>query len=258
MKPPVWLVVVAGILMLSGCATTTKEEPASQNERAALINVQLGAAYMEQGKYDIAMEKLQRALKEDPSLASAHHAIGYLYEHLGELDDASKHYRRAVSLDPDDSNAHNTYGAFLCRQRKWKEAEEQFALALKNPLYKSPEVAYTNAGICELGVPDLKAAEGNLRRALEIDSNYPSALFAMAQLSLSAGRYLPARAYLERYFGVAPKSAGSLWLGIQVERALGNRDIEASYELLLKRNFPDSQETALLLESEQHGQGTGN
>ncbi|MCG8324683.1 MAG: type IV pilus biogenesis/stability protein PilW, partial [Thiotrichales bacterium] len=61
--------------------------------------------------------------------------------------------------------------------------------------------------------------------------------------------HLSARGYLQRYTGSNSHNAGSLWLGIQIERALGDRDAEASYALLLRNNFPDSREARLLRES---------
>ena len=37
-----------------------------------------------------------------------------------------------------------------------------------------------------------------------------------------------------------------LWLGIQIERIVGDTDNESSYALQLRRQFPDSEEAKLL------------
>ena len=37
-----------------------------------------------------------------------------------------------------------------------------------------------------------------------------------------------------------------LWLAIQIERAVGARDAEASYSLELRRKYPDSEQVKLL------------
>jgi len=71
----------------------------------------------------------------------------------------------------------------------------------------------------------------------------------MAQVSALLERNLSARGYLQRYLEQAPHSAKTLWLGIRIERALGDENAVSSYALLLKANFPDSDETGLLLES---------
>ena len=46
---------------------------------------------------------------------------------------------------------------------------------------------------------------------------------------------------------MAQDSAESLWLGLRIERKLGNKTAEASYALQLKRKFPDSPQTQALL-----------
>ena len=72
----------------------------------------------------------------------------------------------------------------------------------------------------------------------------------MAELSFELERHLQARGYLQRFEDAARRhTARTLWLGIRIERALGDRDAEASYALQLEKNFPDAKETQLLLES---------
>ncbi len=245
------LVITALGLGVAGC-TTTPEYFGERNLRAAAeANVQLGVGYLQQGKYDLALAKLEKALEQDSSLPSAHNVIAVLHERLNQPDLAEQHYRRALSLAPDDSGTHNNYGRFLCVQNRLREAEEQFLIALKNPLYQTPEVASTNAGICALRVPDKAKAEGYFRSALKANPRYREALIEMAKLSLEQEDYPLARAYLQRYLEVGPKSAESLWLGVRIERKLGNRSAAASYALLLKSNFPDAEETRWLLQSER-------
>ncbi len=56
------------------------------------------------------------------------------------------------------------------------------------------------------------------------------------------------RTYLRRYKQNAGYDAATLWLTVQTETKLGNRDAAASYALELKRRYPDSRETAQLVE----------
>ena len=71
----------------------------------------------------------------------------------------------------------------------------------------------------------------------------------MSGISYDLERYLPSRGYLQRYLEIAKHTPKSLWLGIRIERELGDRDALASYALQLENGYPDSQETRLLLES---------
>jgi len=230
--------VLAAVLTGTACTQSTKDYPPGQSP--AEINVELGLHYMREGQKNAAMEKFQKALEQDPGLSAAHSGIAVLYESLGETAKADHHFRRAVSLNPKDSRAHNNYGAFLCGNNRWPEAEKHFLLAANDPLYDAPHMAFTNAGICAYGVKDVAKAEQYWRRALELNPRYPAALLQMARLGVEQKQYLSARAYLQRLHEVVRPSAESLWLGIQTERALGDRNAEASYTLLLKNSFPQS------------------
>ena len=246
---------LAGILtlaLLSACQSTpvqsTGGEPQSAS-RLAEVHTQLGIGYLREGKLDQAYNRLQRALEADPNFSTAHNAMGLLQERLKNPEEAEQHYRRAVSLNPADSAAQNNYGGFLCRQQRYDEGEARFIKVTENPLYETPEIAYANAGVCMKRAGDYEKAERYLRSALQINPKIPQALIAMSELSYENKRYLTARAYLQRYLEVAPHTSQSLWLGVRVERQLGDKNTASSYALLLKSNYPDSRETQLLLES---------
>ena len=61
------------------------------------------------------------------------------------------------------------------------------------------------------------------------------------------GDFGEAKRYLNRLTQVATANAETLWLGVRVERRLGDRNSEASYALQLRNRFPDSQEARALL-----------
>lgn len=247
MKRCGWLAAACLVLALGGCNQSNIRPEDQHKASSAVANMELGIEYMREGKKAIALELLQKALEQDPGLAEAHNAIAVLYESLGETDKADDHFRRAISLDPKNSQAHNNYGGFLCRNQRWDDAEENFLKAASNPLYETPEVAYTNAGICANTAKDTAKAEQFWRKALELNPKFPAALLQMARLTVNQKDFMRARAYLQRLHEVARPNAESLWLGIQTERALGDKNAEASYTLLLKNGFPNSPQTKQLL-----------
>lgn len=246
---------LAGILILASlaaCQSTPVQSAGGDSQspsRLAEVHTQLGIGYLREGKLEQAHNRLQRALDADPNYSTAHNAMGLLQEQLKNPKEAEKHYRRAISLNPTDSAAQNNYGTFLCRQGRYEEGDAQFIKATENPLYQSPERAYANAGVCMKLAGDYDKAERYLRKALQINPKIPQALIAMSELSYDKDRYLAARAYLQRYLEVAPHTSQSLWLGVRIERELGDKNTASSYALLLKSNYPDSRETQLLLES---------
>ena len=237
-------------LLLAGCGgSPQRPNPQTDSARLAEIKTNLGVEYLRESREDIALDRLQEAIKLAPNYAPAHTALGMLYAQLRQFEDAEKHYRRALQIVPDDSGTLNNYGLFLCQRERMDEALRMFDRAIANPVYQTPEIAHSNAGTCLLQHGDSQRAETRFRQALQINSKLPPALLQMARLSFDLDRALAARGYLQRYGEVASHTPASLWLGVRIERALGDRLALGGYEQKLQREFPDSEETRRLLES---------
>ncbi|VAX04330.1 hypothetical protein MNBD_GAMMA20-2487 [hydrothermal vent metagenome] len=241
------LVFVLSVFLVA-CGGGVKEDIDTQ--KLAETNLHLAIGYFKQGRIEASRGKLQKALQAAPDYAPAHGALALVYQRLGELDKADEHFKRALSLDPMDGRTHNNYAVMLCQTGKLDEAEKHFLIALKSRNYQTPASVFENLGVCVLQKPDIKQAEKYLRRALQIDPALPVALLRMAQISLDNQRFLSGRAYLQRYQAVAPDTAGSLWLGIQIETQLGDEAAVHDYANQLSRHFPDSDELGLLLDME--------
>jgi type IV pilus assembly protein PilF len=239
------IAVGVALMILGGCASTAPK-PETPREEAARINLKLGAGYMQSGHYDIALEKLNKALQYDDSLAEAHNAIAVLYEEIKEDGPAEHHYQRAIELDPKYTLARMNYGRFLCAHGKPADGEKQFLMAADEPLLQSPELVYIGAAVCARKQQAEERAEAHLRRALELNPGSPRALFELAELSLAQREPLQARAFLQRYHAVAGYSPASLWLGINIEEALGDIQARREYVRLLLAQFADSKEARRL------------
>jgi len=227
-------------LLLQACVAVNPGQ--TQNEKASAVNVQLGIGYLQQNKLELASEKLTKALHQDPGSASAHNAYAILQDRLQQYELAEYHYKQATELDPKDSQAANNYGAFLCRHDREREAEKYFLQATRNPLYKTPEYAYTNAAICLKRIGKTEEALEYLRKALAAKSDFAAALLAMADTQFEAGDYESARLYIDRYHLVARPSAKSLWLAIQNTLQLDSRADVSELVQELRTQFPDSKE----------------
>jgi type IV pilus assembly protein PilF len=223
-----------------------------QYDRQAIAeaNLNLGIAYMQEGQYQQALDKLNRARIAQPDYSPTYNTLGVLYQRLGEHEEAEKYYRHAIKLAPSDSTALNNYGQFLCQQGRYEEAEKAFLESAGNPLYPTPEISITNAGICALKHGHADMAEQYFTQALARNSRFAPALLQMAELTCNRGEYLPARGYLQRYLADNKHNSKSLWLGIRIERELGDKNALSSYTLLLRNRFADSKEAALLKQSE--------
>jgi type IV pilus assembly protein PilF len=240
-------------LVLAACSTgSTRErsaQPGAKRSSAAEVNVSLGQAYMQQGKNDIAMEKLLRALELDPRYAPGHTVIAVLYERLGDATRAAEHYQRATELAPRSGDTNNNYGTFLCGQQRYAEADRYFERALADPFYGTPAVAWANRGSCALRAGREDDAEQALRRAAQYDPKMPEPLYLLADILHRKGDHFHARAFVQRYEGSGQATAESLLLAMRIEQALGNARGVREYRNRILAEFPDSEQAQNLTDA---------
>lgn len=238
--------VLAGLL-IGGCASQAeRDEKAEKSKKRVEIHTQLGASYLSRNQLEIAQQELQQALDINPDDSQANHIMGLLQLRLKQDEKAEQHFRRAISEQPGNADARNSYGVYLCERGRLEEADEQFRAAINNPLYKSPEQASLNAGICQLKKPDQNAAAGYFRTTLRHNPRQPQALLHMARYSFEAGESLSARGFMQRYFEVSTDTPEALLLAFRIERVLGAKDAQATYALRLRGKFPESAEAKQL------------
>ncbi len=236
---------------LTACITTKGGAHLSDNktdkkEDAARVRVELGQRYMEQGKLELALDNLQKALQYDPNFVDAHTVIAVLYERIGNLKAAEENYARAAELDPKSGVTNNNYGQFLCAQGKYDQAQTYFTRGMQDPFYKTPDMLYTNAGTCLVdhgGVAQLGQAEQDFRRALEANPNNPAALFHLAKVLYLKDDYFHARAFIQRFEALSKPDPAALLLARNIEVKLGHADTARDYAQRLQQDFPDSEQT---------------
>lgn len=233
-------VILIASLLLSGCSS----EPSKlgNNSHAAEYNATLGAEYLKQNRLKLAHEKLTKALQQNPNSFRVNHYYAVLQEKLGKDSLAQQHFQKALTIRPNNSELHNNYGSFLCKIGNYNKALSQFAQAIKDPLYKTPEFAYTNAGVCLKKSGKTQHYEAYFRKALQLKPQFDLALYQMALLKLKQGNTAKAQAFLYRYHDIAKQTPKSLLLCKQIHDKLGEM-VEADKCISqLLSNFPHSKE----------------
>ena len=228
---------------------TEKTDPVS----AAKTNIGLAKGYYEQGQLKVALEKAQKAVTLDPKLAEAHSLLALIHEQIGQLPESEQHHKRAVELAPKDGSMNNNYGAFLCRQARYEEADARFAVALKDPFYETPEAALANRGSCALSWGKTDLAEQTLRETLKRRPEQPQVMVQLAQILFKKGDFLRARAFVQRYEETSKPSPDTLELGMMIEQKLGNEEAAAEYRRRIVAEFPESDQAHRLSKSEDKG-----
>jgi type IV pilus assembly protein PilF len=230
---------------LAGCITSTTtgpKKPETNVAEAAERYYQLGARYYRNGNYELARERLERALEYDPKMAQARSTLALTFEALNNPRRAVEEYELAVRYAPKDFEVRNTYAVFLCRQRDFDQARKQFEVAVDLPDNNAPEVMLTNAGVCMVQKPDYPAAEGFLKQALEFRPDHGEALIQLTALKFRTEEYSASRVYLQRFLSRNKPDATALYLGVQIEEKMNDPDARMQYIGQLLRDFPDSAE----------------
>ena len=258
---------LAMVLLLSGTAahaaqSAPQQTPPPQSypqssqshaspSEAAPLNAQLALEYLRRGDLESARDKIEKALAQDPHKADTQMAAGLVFERLGDQRKARSHYEEAARLGKDDPRILNTVGVFYCRNGERKRGEEYFVRAAGSPLYRTPEVAYTNAGQCAEDDGRPKEAEQYFRKALAARPDFTEPLLHLAELEHRSGNDLSARAFLQRYLSLGPATPSILMLGVQIERGMGDAIQAEAYARRLRNEFPNSEEAAKLLDEER-------
>lgn len=244
-------VLLAAMLVLTACASQSSSRTESSNRglASAKVHTELAALYYERAQFGVALEEIDLALNGYAEYAPAFTMRALIRMALREDAEAESDFSRSLKLDPGSSEAHNNYGWFLCQRGREKESLVEFASALKNPLYQTPEKALVNAGICARRMHDDKAAEDYFQRALMTSPRSPEALIALAELSFDRADWAGAKSYFMKYEQATPEALGpaNLWLAVRLERKLGRSGAAENYAQQLRKRYPDAKETQLLL-----------
>lgn len=235
--------------LLAGCAGmahrgsddgVNPRDNQTENQRAAQINTELGVGYMHEGHMDVAVEKIRRAIYFDDNFAPAHHAYALMLNQLGETEKAGVEFAKAYSLDPSNSDLDNNYGTYLCGQKDYARAQKLFARAYGDPLYKTPEFALTNSGVCYEAEGNLPKAIDQYQAALNKTDGYGPALLGLARAYYADGQFDKAATAMKNFEQTNRGSPESLQLAIRIDRATHDQQALANHVLILKGRFPDS------------------
>ena len=251
MKHP-WSLHLAALAAcaLSACGSTPQH--AAKEHEAAADNVQLGYHYMSEGDLAIAKVKLDRALSEDPGSAAVHSARAMLFERMHDTAKADGEFRTALRLAPHDPDVINGYAVYLCQNGRTDEGVKRFLEAAHNALYRTPQTAYTNAGVCLRAAKRDEEARADFTTALQVRPNDAEATFQLATLEFDHHELGAARARIDAYMGSSEATADLLLLGVRVARAQGDQIAAARYSRRLQLDFPGTDQARALAGLDQN------
>lgn len=244
-------VVAACILVActaTGGAVAPEEIPGSAAEteahRLAKTRLQLAALHFEEGRAEVALGEIAQALQVYPRYVDAYNLKGWIHMSLQDQKAANDSFVQALALRPGDADALYNLGWLQCQQKQFALADRNFDAALAAPRTSGQSVAriWLAKGVCLRDAGQGDAALQALETAHEIEPGNPAVAYNFAHALHAQGNAERARFYVRRVNNGQWASAQSLWLGIKVERSLGDRVAMRQLADQLHKRFPDSKE----------------
>jgi type IV pilus assembly protein PilF len=227
----------------SGDIVTASDE--SQARKRARIRLELAVGYYNDGKTTIALDELKQSIAADPSLLEAHNLRGLIYMRLNDLGLAEDSFRKALQIDPQAAAVEHNYGWLLCQQGRMAESFRHFQTAIANPGYGDKAKSLMALGVCQSKAGQKLEAEQSLQKAFELDAANPVIGYNLSLLLYQRGELTRSLFYVRRINNSEFANAESLWLGIRIERKLGNAEAASQLAVQLKKRFPQSNEVSL-------------
>jgi tetratricopeptide (TPR) repeat protein len=132
----------------------------AENADSAAVEIQLGRVLAAEGKNEDAIAAMRAGIKLSSGDEAAQRDLAELYTAAGKNDLAEAEYRGLVAKHPTDAELHRRLGQTLLRQKKLKDAQQEFLTAVKLK-------------------PDLGEAYGDLAFAAGENENYELAIKAL-------------------------------------------------------------------------------
>ncbi len=201
---------LAACVSSGGGGAQLRGDTQTDAEKAGELNKQLGTEYLRQGNLALAKEKLERAEKYNPRDPEVHSVLAVLYERLGIPKEVDEHYKAAIRLAPKDPQISNNYAVYLCRNGRTDEGVKRFLEAAQNPLYRTPEIAYTQRGrLPAQGEAATTKPRPAFTRALQIRPNNRRSGRSSARISSWSAAISRSRAsIIDKYLGSFDATAG--------------------------------------------------
>lgn len=242
---------------LAGCAAggpsasstpqtfTESDEP--EIRKRATNRLKLAVLYFQDSKYNFALDEVKQAILTDPGWFEPYGMRALIQMQTGDYPQAEASFQKALSIYPGSSDLKHNYGVLLCKMKRPEQAMKLFATALADPNYTQRAKTWAEQGRCQLANGQKAEAEASFMRSFELDAGNAATGYNLAELLFERRELTRAQFYARRINNSEQASAESLWLGIKIERSLGNTDAQRQLEAQLRKRFGQSHE-ALALE----------
>jgi XTP/dITP diphosphohydrolase len=186
------LLLAALCLLAAAPVFAEKTEPGQQTiwdqimAAQAVRGMRQGHRYIEDKKYDLALQEMRRAVAADPKNPVGYMLLGVAQYWNGQVDESIVSYNTAIGLDPASAQAYLLLGI----SHAWKGD----ALSSENAFRRATELEPTRAD-AQMNLGSIRESRGDVpgalelfRKAVDLDPKNPLYRFQLGQLYRKLGR----------------------------------------------------------------------
>jgi type IV pilus assembly protein PilF len=145
------LVLLLAIVSFLACGRRAPQTaPGQLQPGSAEYLANEGIGYLNNGRLELAAERLTAALKKNPQLAQALNAMALVHVYRREFPKAIEMLNRLLQVNPKFLDAFNLLGAVYTEQGDYEQAKENLLIAANAEEYQTPENAYANLAMLEI------------------------------------------------------------------------------------------------------------
>ncbi len=163
----------------------------------------LGRILRRQGRLPEALQAMQAARDNAPSLAVAHLRVADVLADMGRLEEAEAACRHVLALDVNHAPAHGQLGAVLLGLNRLEEAEASCRKAIE--LQPGLLDAHGNLGIVLRGLGRLEESEACYQQVIALQPDHPGAHANLGAVLVDQGRMAEAESCCRKAIALLPK-----------------------------------------------------
>jgi tetratricopeptide (TPR) repeat protein len=163
------------------------------NNNLPQVAVTLGIIEIGTGRYELAVQRLQKAMILDPMNPETYRELGKAYQALGQLGNAESTFKRGIEVQPTLWSSHKELGNFYFRLSRYQEAETEYQKVLD----MSPDnvIAQNNLAAMFYQQERYEEAAAMFER---LAASKPGAFSNLGTVYFAMGRYADAARAMER------------------------------------------------------------
>ena len=178
------------VLSLGGCSSSSSPKSDSaenENPLYALTLMRQGSLLLQQGRYQTALERFEKADEVSPGNGTVLNMMGLCHMRMEQFDQALLSFDRALALIPAFTDARNNRGATYMAMGQYRMAEVDFMAVLADPTYPHRYDVFYNLAMTYLQQGVTSAAKENFRNALDPNQPVFEAYLQLAQIEQQSG-----------------------------------------------------------------------